>query len=213
MFRNTGVELGGDSVHLSSPLDNFKHHQSLASGQLALRKELVTLTDQFLEKISKIQLDVDQVEQLRKENNEVITSKVMELKSQVESVRKRVTKEPESTPADNSNLLARIKRLEQQEANNQQVIKSQKKEIGELRAELFAFKREYHQQQQRTSHSGGLAPRHTSVSGRETHGTYVHAYLQTATVEEVVDVIVFCFFFISWPHTALVYAKYEHVCW
>lgn len=115
------------------------------------------------------------MEQLRKEDLEVFTNKLLELQTQIEAIQKyhnRVAAEPQTV--DNS-LAARMKRLEVQDATNQQIIKNQKKEISDLKSELQVFKREYHHQQQRGVHGGHL-PRHTSVSGREAQGSCRYLY-------------------------------------
>ena len=171
MTRSKGVELGGgdtEKIHLSSPLDNFKHHQSLAMAQRELKSELVDIAALAKDK----NRNIDHLQQLRREDKEVLNNKIMELRSQVEALRKRVNREAEPQTVD-GNLAARVKFLEQEASSNQQTIKNQRKEIGELKAELVAFKREYHQQQQKGS-LGGHGSRHTGLAGRESGGTYVN---------------------------------------
>ena len=157
------MELGGSEVHLSSSFDNFKHHQILARSQHQLSSDLVALTNQSMDRLSKTQENIVQVEQLMKESVDVLSNKLQEFRTQLEALQKRVnrgTAEPQTV--DNS-LATRVKHLEVQEVTNQQIIKSQKKEISDLKAELQTFRREYHHQQQR-----GHPTRHT---GRETQGS------------------------------------------
>lgn len=168
------MELGDnytECIHLSAPLDNFKHHQSLARAQHELQSEMITLkstTAKNGESISNTQTSVAQLELLSKEAKEALSNKIVELQTQVDSLRKRASREAEAQSVDNS-LATRLKHLEMQDASNQLIIKNQKKEIADLKAELQAFRREYHQQMHRTSHAHGV-PRHTSISGRDHQG-------------------------------------------
>ena len=174
VLRNTGVELGSDDterIHLSAPLDNFKHHQSLARTQREFESELIVLKSTAatnMDNISKSQTSITQLEQLSKEAKEALSNKIMELQTQMDNLRKRANREAEAQSVDN-NLATRVKHLEVQDANNQLIIKNQRKEIADLKAELQAFRREYHQQMHRGSHAHGV-PRHTSVSGRDNQG-------------------------------------------
>ena len=166
-----GTEIGTDHVHLSSGLENFRHHQSLAREQQTMQKELVALksnTNLNMDSISQAQNAITQLEQLSKEAKDALSNKLEELQSQLEALRRRIGRaaaEPQSV--DNS-LAVRVKQLETQDITSQQVIKTQRKEIAELKAELQAFKREYHhqQQQQRASHGRG----HVNTSGRDVQG-------------------------------------------
>lgn len=109
------------------------------------------------------------MEQSRKEDVEVLNKKLLELRTQFEVLQKKINRGVAEPQTVDNNLAARLKRLEIQDAANQQIIKSQKKEISDLKSELQTFKKDYHHQQHRGIHSGHL-PRHTSVSGRETQG-------------------------------------------
>ena len=172
VFRSTGVELGTDLIHLSNSFDNFKHHQGLARQQHDLQKELVAVKSTAnlnMDNITKTQSTVTQLEQLSVEAKNVLSNKIEELQSQVEVLRRRFGRAAEPQSVDNA-LAARVKQLEVQDANNQQIVKNQRKEIADLKSELQAFRREYHQQQQQRAGHGGHVPRHTSVSGRETQG-------------------------------------------
>lgn len=164
-MRESGAELGENDIHLSSPLENFKHHQTLARQQDKLESVLVKLEStwaQSMEEFSKTQTNVKHLES---ETKDVLSNKILNLQSQLDDIRKRLGKRGADTHAVDNNVAIRLKVLEDQEAKNQQMIKNQKKEISDLRAELQAFRREY-QMQQRSSHVGH-APRHSSVPGRD----------------------------------------------
>lgn len=170
VVRGTGIEIGTESIHLASGLDNFRHHQSLAREQQTIQKELIALKSTVnlnMNNITETNNAVTQLEQLSKEAKDALSNKLEELQTQIEALRRRIgrTAAVEQHSADN-NLATRVKQLEIQDVTSQQIIKTQRKEIAELRAELQAFKREYHQQQ-RTSHGN----RYTTVSaGRDSQG-------------------------------------------
>ena len=169
VVRGTGVEIGTDYVHLSSGLENFKHHQSLARGQQTIQEEVIALksaTNLNMDNITKANNAVTQLEQLSKEAKDALSNKLEELQTQVEALRRRIGRATVTEPHSvDNNLAVRVKQLETQDITNQQIIKTQRKEIAELKAELQSFRREYHQQQ-RVSH----ASRHTNISGRDTQG-------------------------------------------
>ena len=197
MLRNTGVELGDNHtqcIHLSTPLDNFKHHQSLARAQHDLQSEMITLkstTSKNVESISDTQTSIAQLELLSKEAKEALSNKIAELQTQLDNFRKRTSREAGAQSVDNS-LATRLKHLEVQDANNQLIIKNQKKEIADLKAELQAFRREYHQQMHRTGHTFG-ALRH-STGSRDHQGTAKVNILYARFLNDLGDNLGACMF-------------------
>ena len=163
MLRESGAVLGENDIHLSSPLENFKHHQILARQQSELKDGLVKLASTYTQGMEKLSKTQEDLKQLENETNEVLRNKVQDLQCQLDAIKKRLGRGGETQTVDNG-LGGRLKVLEDQETKNNQIIKNQRKEISDLKAELQAFKREYHHQ--RTSNIGH-APRHTQALGRD----------------------------------------------
>ena len=145
MLRATGEELNGDKiVHLSDPLQNFTHHQTLAE-ELG---RTFTSIDDLKGELTKRETD--------------ITGRIDNLEKQLEKrqVNHHVPRDQQNV--DNGVAL-RLKQLETQNANSQSLIKTLRKESHDLKAEIQALRREV-QQLQRT---GQPFARH---SGRDTQG-------------------------------------------
>ena len=143
VLRATGQELEGDKiVHLSDPVQNFTHHQTLAN-ELS---KTITSIEEIKGELTKRETD--------------ITGRIDNLEKQLE---KRLVNHHVPRDQVDNTVVLRLKQLETQDAHNQALIKALRKESHDLKGEIQALRREV-QQLQRT---GQPFARH---SGRDTQG-------------------------------------------